>query len=592
MTWKENKWIKFLEGYCKGKNQIQDEYVRKVAIELNVDPLDIKFPWQEEILLKFKNNEEPKLIILTGTAGDGKTKLCRDIVKSLDGQFFDEEKWNESSFFSSSKRIVVKDFSELNKKEKSEIIEELLQALEIGRVDKPVLIAVNDGILVESLDEYIKEIENPYKKEKSKIIKNIIEDKINLDFSSVDGSDVFNLINLSKLNAKSNIELIIKTIVENDHWNECNGCLGKKEKKCAIYNKYQLLKNNSNVLKNLSNIILLLQLNNEHFTIRELLNLSVNILLASTPKHKSFVLNDIYSKKETFDCKTMSLIEDKDIKRLEVESTIEVGFWGMNIGINKMKDSRPYSEINRLGFGDISSNYWDSKINLKDERDFYIPIDNLKIKNEQSENHDSLIKRARMQLYCYQNDDSKAYDLQKFPAFYKYYNEIYKPLAAGKKSIDSIKTIENIVLALNRVFHGRYISKDTGGNKLYIPQEGLGSLIPISIFHGYDIDEENIIIETNSTDANMLSGSRIEPYLIINTDENSSVLFKISFPIDLYDYLIKVANGAPPNTTNPRLYKKLLILRSRLSTLRKGKRVQVYRIDKGGFKSMPLEVGV
>lgn len=592
MTWKENKWIKFLEGYCKGKNQIQDEYVRKVASQLNVDPLEINFPWQEEILLKFKSNEKPKLIILTGTAGDGKTKLCRDIVKSLDGQFFDEGKWNENSFFSSAQRIIVKDFSELNKKEKSEIIEELLLALEMGYVDKPILIAVNDGILIESLDDYIREIENPDKKEKLNKIKNIIEDKINLDFSYIDGSDVFNLINLSKLNAKSNIELIVNTIVGSDNWDECNGCAGKEERKCAIYNKYETLKNNKNVLKNLSDIILLLQLNNEHFTIRELLNLSVNTLLASTPKHKSLILNGYSSKKETFDCKSMQLISSKDIKNLEVESTIEVGFWGMNVGINKMKDSRPYSEINRLGFGDISTNYWDSKIISESKRDFIIPIDSFKNKNEQSENYDVFIKRARIQLYCYQNNDAQAYDLQKYPAFYKYYNEIYKPLAEGRKSINNIKTIENIVLALNRVFHGRYISRESGGNKLYVPQEGLGSLIPISIFHGYDINEENLVIENNNTDAKALSGSRIEPYLTINTDESSSRLFKISFPIDLYDFLIKVANGAPPNTANPRLYKKLLILRSRLSTLKKGKRVQVYMIDKGSFKSMALEVGV
>ena len=37
MTWKNNHWVKFLEGYCKGKNQIQDEYVRKVAKRLGIE---------------------------------------------------------------------------------------------------------------------------------------------------------------------------------------------------------------------------------------------------------------------------------------------------------------------------------------------------------------------------------------------------------------------------------------------------------------------------------------------------------------------------------------------------------------------------
>lgn len=590
MNWKENKWIKFLEGYCKGKNQIQDEYVRKVASQLNVEPLDVKFPWQEEILTKFKFSEEPKLIILTGTAGDGKTKLCRDIVKSLDGQSFDEVEWNKNSFFSSDHRIIVKDFSELTKEEKSVIIEELLCVLKNGKVSKPILIAVNDGVLVESLDKYIESVYDLDIKEKIKTIKNIIEDKINLDFSNIAGNEIFNLINLSKLNAKNNIELILNTIIEHENWKECNGCTGKEEKKCSIYNKYELLKNNKNIQNNLSNIILLLQLNNEHFTIRELLNLSVNILLASAPKHKSFIINDYHAKKETFDCNAMSKVDGKDLKKLEVESTIEVGFWGMNIGINKMKDSRPYSEINKLEFGEISTNYWDKRINSSEERGFYIPIDTLKAKEEHSDDFDVFIKRARMQLYCYQDNDPHAYDLQKFPAFYKYYNEIYAPLYNGAKRIDNVKTIENIVLALNRVFHGRYISKISGRDKLFIPQEGLGSLIPISIFHGYDIKEEDIFVETNVVDENTLSGLRIEPYLVIKVEENKSEKLKLSLPIELYDYLIRVAGGAPPNITNPRLYKKLLTLRSRLSTLKKGRRVQMYKIDQGEFKYMALEV--
>lgn len=590
MIWKENKWIKFLEGYCQGKNQIQDEYVRKVASQLNISPLEINFPWQEEIIDKFKDSKDPSLIILTGTAGDGKTKLCRDIVKSIDGHEFNESEWNKTSYFTSEKRIIVKDFSELNKSEKEIIIKELLKVLTNGLAEKQILIAVNDGILVESLEEYIKEIDDDFVKKEVKKIKEIIEDKINLGFSNIPGNDLFNLINLSKLNAKNNIELIVNSIIENNNWNECDGCVGKIEEKCPIYNKYKLIRDNSTILKNLSNIILLLQLNDEHFTIRELLNLSANIILASAPKHRSLRVSDYQPKKEVLDCKTISLAKEDEISNLKLDSTVEVGFWGMNIGINKMRSSRPYSEINKLGFGNVSSNYWDKKINSSELRSFTIPMDKLKLKDEHSEDYDSFIKRSRIQLYCYQSDNNKAYDLQSLPAFYDYFNEIYSPLERGVSKVDRVKTIDNLVLALNRIFHGRYISKNSGSGKLYIPQEGLGSLIPVSIFHGYDIDESNIYIQTICTDANRLTGSRVEPYLIINDSTNNESDFKLSFPVELYDYLIKVANGAPPNITNPRLYKKLLILRSRLSTFKKNRRVQMYKINQGDFKYVALEV--
>ena len=75
MTWKQNKWVKYLEGYCQGKNQIQDEYVRKVAESLGLDePLNIQFEWQKQITQQFEPEDAHGVIILTGTAGDGKTK--------------------------------------------------------------------------------------------------------------------------------------------------------------------------------------------------------------------------------------------------------------------------------------------------------------------------------------------------------------------------------------------------------------------------------------------------------------------------------------------------------------------------------------
>jgi hypothetical protein len=149
MTWKQNKWVKYLEGYCQGKNQIQDEYVRKVAESLGLDePLNIKFEWQKQITQQFEPEDAHGVIILTGTAGDGKTKLCRDIVKQIDGDSFDEAEWNASSYFCSSDRTIVKDFSELQF-EKSLVIQELLDVLVNGASQKPILIAVNDGILIE-----------------------------------------------------------------------------------------------------------------------------------------------------------------------------------------------------------------------------------------------------------------------------------------------------------------------------------------------------------------------------------------------------------------------------------------------------------
>lgn len=327
MSWVTNKWVKYLEGYCQGKNQIQDEYVRKVASNLGLEqPLNIKFEWQKQITQQFESKDSHGVIILTGTAGDGKTKLCRDIVKQIEGESFNEDNWNSKSFFRSNEKTIVKDFSELSSDNTSIIINELIDVLRDGFSNKPILIAVNDGILVDEIDSFISSQNDLDLIEKAKQLKEIIEDKINLGFSSCLQQELIKLVNLSKLNAKDNFSLIIDEILNHSGWDSCDFCEGKKSNSCPIYQKYSLLKSKPHIKENLSNIILLLQLNNEHFTIRELLNLATNTILASTPKAKHLKATKKETNYQIFTCNRIKRLADRD--GLNYESSIEVGFWG------------------------------------------------------------------------------------------------------------------------------------------------------------------------------------------------------------------------------------------------------------------------
>ncbi len=600
MTWKINKWVRYLEGYCQGKNQIQDEYVRKVAANLGLDePLNIQFEWQQQITQQFESKESHGVIILTGTAGDGKTKLCRDIVKQIDGDKFDENAWNASSFFCTAERTIVKDFSELPSDKTSLIISELLDVLSNGASYKPILIAVNDGILVDEIDNFIVLQSDEVIIQKASQLKEIIEDKINLGFSSCEQEELIKLVNLSKLNAKENFSLILKEILEHSGWKDCDGCEGQLNASCPIYNKYQLLSNQQHIRENLSNIILLLQLNNEHFTIRELLNLATNTLLASTPKAKHLKA----SKKETnypiFTCKRIKRVED--FESFSYESTIEVGFWGMNLGPHKMNNARPFSEINKLNFGELSTNYWDNFLKNKDCRDIEIPLDDFNdvLNSKKSaeleidpELWGAVVRRSRMQLYCYQNNENKSYSLQKFASFSYFKQKIFEELQKNSTCND-IDLISIIVLALNRIFHGRYISENTGKDRLFIPEKDQGSITPISIFHGDELRERDIYITKVKGDFE-LTGSRIEPVIEFEIDRGVSL--KLALTVELFDFLYQVYKGSPPNTTNPRLYKKLLIFRSKLaSQISKnsrlsGKRIDTYIIKNGEFSTSALKV--
>jgi hypothetical protein len=601
MNWKHNKWITYLEGYCQGKNQIQDEYVRKVASSLGLDePLNIKFAWQKQITDQFESKETNSVIILTGTAGDGKTKLCRDIVKQMDGISFIEEKWNSQSYFCTSGRTIVKDFSELSY-EKTAVIQELIDIIRLGKANKQILIAVNDGILVEEIDSFISSAVDKESVRIATQLKEIIEDKINLGFSTTDKQELIKLINLSKLDARENFSLILDEILNHSGWDACNSCEGKKSKICPIYKKYNLLKTKA-IRENLSNIILLLQLNNEHFTIRELLNLVTNTLLASTPKAKQLRVSKKEINHQIFNCDRVKKIVCIDgYETLLNESTIEVGFWGMNLGPHKMNNARPYSEINKLLFGELSTNYWDNLLKNKSEREMVIPFDDFnellnskKVAEHQidTELWGAVVRRSRIQLYCYQNADYRAYNLQKFASFEYFKSMIFDRLRTND-NCDDIELISIIVLALNRIFHGRYISGNSGKDRLYIPEKDQGSITPVSIFHGDELRDRDIYITKVKGDFE-LSGSRIEPVIVFMLSRDKSL--KVALTVELFDFLYLVSKGSPPNTTNPRLYKKLLIFRSKLATQissinrLSNKRIETYTLNDGEFRISALKV--
>jgi hypothetical protein len=63
-----------------------DETLQRVARKQKIQPINFQHPKQEEIQNCFSRvSPDPVSVILTGTAGDGKTHLCRQVWKMLKG---------------------------------------------------------------------------------------------------------------------------------------------------------------------------------------------------------------------------------------------------------------------------------------------------------------------------------------------------------------------------------------------------------------------------------------------------------------------------------------------------------------------------
>ncbi|MBV8280084.1 MAG: hypothetical protein JO170_33120, partial [Verrucomicrobia bacterium] len=93
----DSKWIKFLRHYgpVPRNDNMYDETIQRSARRQKIQPIQFEHPIQEEIVNCFNRaTPDPVSVILTGTAGDGKTHLCRQVWKTLNG---DDQAWDSDS---------------------------------------------------------------------------------------------------------------------------------------------------------------------------------------------------------------------------------------------------------------------------------------------------------------------------------------------------------------------------------------------------------------------------------------------------------------------------------------------------------------
>src|SRR6516225_4273875 len=78
------RWIRFIRQYgpIPRNDNMYDEHIRKSAKRAGIRPLAFAHPVEQDVLAQFSPEcQERRSVILTGTAGDGKTHLCGKIWK-------------------------------------------------------------------------------------------------------------------------------------------------------------------------------------------------------------------------------------------------------------------------------------------------------------------------------------------------------------------------------------------------------------------------------------------------------------------------------------------------------------------------------
>lgn len=220
-------WIKFLRGYgpLAGNNATEAENVDSYTRLLKMERLSFVHPARDQLdtcLLNVAADQRPTILI-TGSAGDGKTTLCYEILTELTGiqpASMAPDGIETFSLRDGSQLDLIRDLTGWRKKNADNTLtDERVMQLELiashaaGDAHRPTIIAVNDG--------QMHEVCRALPKHASGSLRRFFADSIRLHSHGLTGSDAFprfRLIDLSSIPSEVLMQRCINAILSRPEW--------------------------------------------------------------------------------------------------------------------------------------------------------------------------------------------------------------------------------------------------------------------------------------------------------------------------------------------------------------------------------------
>lgn len=567
-----SKWITFLRKYgpIPRNDNMYDEAIQRALKKNNIQPIKFETPYLQELINNFQS-DFPKSVILTGTAGDGKTFCCREIWEKLGGSKEDwekEEKIQELPI-KQKKLIIIKDLSELKDEEKTQLLPQIAEAIiNHDNTDNVYLIAANDGQLIEAWN--IAENTPHVEKARQLIEILLVEDK-------KEKSD-FNLLlyNLSRLNNEEIFSRILDAVLNHSGWEECNQCPYQNAvdiyQRCPILeNKTRLEGNNDQQLMR-QRIIDLLELsrhNGMHLPIRQLLLLITNLILGH-PDAKDKVLN----------CNQIPEILEAKTAHL---ASLYSNLFGENLSVRKRNKTDVFVTLRYFGIGTESTNPIDNILifgeddpELKKDYealvlndDYYGANSQFRIaqksylegndSQENRENFLNMLQAQRQRLFFtipkHRVSELNLWKLTAFQYAGEYLEKVCRTLQQNNQLPKTL--IFQLVRGMNRIFTGLLVNNQ---DELILATSGSYSQARIS-----RVFEESIsIIKKRGESVTIeLSPDHNAPDLVIALSSEIAPV-KLRLNLTRYEYLNRVAEGALPSNFSQECYEDMLAFKTRL----------------------------
>jgi hypothetical protein len=562
-----------------------DEHIRASAARSALDPLLFEHPIEKQLLALFsQSSQSPTSVILTGTAGDGKTHLCRQVWIQLGG---DPEEWESNEvYFTITANIagrdtaihVVRDLTGLPETGKSgsfptktELLEFFSDTIFDDSLDSLFLIAANDGQLVDTWARL--------NRSKNRVDEtgHLLEELLFNDRREDAGSHL-TLFNLSRISSAELFDRAVEAFVNHDGWQHCQDEADADDelfgKLCPIRKNYELLKSDQ-VRKRLRSLLELCDHNDTHLSIRRVLMLLANSVLG-------FAGDEALGKK----------IQDRLLKAVDIPRVIEShqvskasiynNIFGGNLTEHRRNSHDIYEQLGRFRIGHETSNridnlliYGDTDKDLKvhferflTEDDFYganesyraLQMAYIEGADESGEETDQflemLVSQRRGLFFKIPEsleDELSPWDLTVFSFGGEYLDRVLRRLREGKKV--EKRVVARLTQGLNRIFIGMLVASD---DELWLTTGLSGSNAKVS----FVLEDRVSVARDSHRCVTIVADSTAFPVLRVSFNETTIVDLKLT--LTRFEFLSRVAEGVLPGSFSKECHEDMLAFKSRL----------------------------
>ncbi|WP_319529537.1 hypothetical protein [uncultured Cohaesibacter sp.] len=544
-----------------------DELIQAEIDRLNVSPPITISPSTLPSVLENFHSENPKSVILTGTAGDGKTYHCRLVFEELSEN---PELWQQGLKYvslplkESNKTLnIVKDLSELSHDDKSRFLPSLMASIADQSHEEVFLVAANDGQLLATLREW-SESQGDVEYQAFKLIEGmLVADEEESDRLSL------RLHNLSRLDAAEHFLEIINQLIEHRQWDKCKGCELLNEdgtSTCPIrINRERLCKVDGVSLfqSRLADLLKLSRANHTHLPIRDLLLLGVNILLGD---------------RASAGLLTCRMAQNRAAKGQYKDTNPYTNVFGSNLPERQRQQYQAFTALDAFGIGRETDNKIDNLLiygSYNDEQLFNSLIGNdvhygaeayasllrdyLEGEREEITEFMRALARQRQRLFFTipENGELRPWSLS-------VYRSADHFLSFGRKLAEEseyTRISEQLVKGLNRTFCGMMIDDDT---KLFIASSGGDGRGRIA-----SILEHELGVTPHRRDPYLrfvLGHDRLTPNIEIVDPAGAveTVIDGLELQLTHFEYLMRVARGSLPASFSRQCYEDFLDFKLRL----------------------------